>query len=1143
MGNKVVSSEKYNKSQTKIIDQFVLYLETLLGEIDPSDSQYPEILKLKNFIKKTEGLCFGFSNIHAFVHLPENIKINLPEWWDETLFWISQSDVQKNSLENLILFENSKSPKSLRQIFDSAINDIVYYQMQAVEGHPLLEYSNQYTMQERFSGLLPKVATPTQPDSKQNADSLDLKDKKLKTRKNIIQKGIVTIETLHGIAGYFSKESLIDNLQDEAIKDNLSSNNICILLSNKHACSLRFDKDKNLWFFHDPNYDEFDCDGENNIEICHQEKSFSSIEKLADEILRILGNNIRCWIGQLKFADQSFQPLATSPAPFGHYLGSLENTPMLYLQKGGMATLLSGGMDGSAPFICKFLQESKNLPPEFINHPENMSGNTALMGASMWDHEQVMDLLLEKKADIAIFNKDRIGAFSYAIQNNNENYLNKLFPKTDLDKKHQYKGTGKTPVMDAILYSSTNIVTFLLDHKLDVNLSDERGWTALMYAAMDVRKNNLEKVNLLIKHGANLDYQAEDGTTALMLAVKNNQTAIVSELINKGATINLQDKESHSALYFAQESGNSEIIGLLSPGKKPQDEKISDAKFKPKPLLLDKNQLLIETVKNNSVAAVEKLLEENETTDLLARDMEGKTALMHAVIKGDLEIVRVLLDCSPLWNQFLLPAKDKNENTALFYAVQTGREDLVNFLLNLSGTAKADTRALEAAIKRCDQPIINCLIAAGVSIGKINLADTLKQSAGEPISPISKDLLPQIRATGLLVKEPYIHPQRLSIVFNLALAAPEKNAGIIKQIFHLAANDPCAVNKILTTMKASLENGELNELDDRNIKFILAEEVVKGGKVEVVDLLYKEIGISLDIGINKKNQTVLGLAAECGHEDIVKWALNEGATIDVLDSENLSPFMRALGNNHDHIVLQLLRAELQNYDKLDFVNISSKFQSIFDLGKSKIITELFRLSMTMDDQETAKIMLYIIYTLSSQNKISKDLFEDMKKEFAETAVSWEREDTVKLLLKIMPPNTIINNENQTTLSLAASCGYKGIVELALDSGANISGKFYKNRPLPLALAQENGHDDIAALLNERAAKNENSNSVSEQTNTMVLESKLGSTKENIAGTFSFKDKTTITFLPSSVSDNQSSSSINLDPVASLDGSAKKFENL
>lgn len=56
-------------------------------------------------------------------------------------------------------------------------------------------------------------------------------------------------------------------------------------------------------------------------------------------------------------------------------------------------------------------------------------------------------------------------------------------------------------------------MTSLKVYLAEINIKDNEGKTALMYAAKD--KDNLEKVKLLIEFGADINTKDNDGNTAL----------------------------------------------------------------------------------------------------------------------------------------------------------------------------------------------------------------------------------------------------------------------------------------------------------------------------------------------------------------------------------------------------------------------------------------------------------------------------------------------------------------------------------------------------------------------------------------------------------------------------------------------------
>lgn len=75
---------------------------------------------------------------------------------------------------------------------------------------------------------------------------------------------------------------------------------------------------------------------------------------------------------------------------------------------------------------------------------------------------------------------------------------------------------------------------------------------------------NIEKIQLLLDSGGNIDQQDKYGNTALIYAAVCHNVGIVKLLLEKGANINHQNKEGETALMCAAcQEGDIEIISLL----------------------------------------------------------------------------------------------------------------------------------------------------------------------------------------------------------------------------------------------------------------------------------------------------------------------------------------------------------------------------------------------------------------------------------------------------------------------------------------------------------------------------------------------------------------------------------------------------
>lgn len=70
-------------------------------------------------------------------------------------------------------------------------------------------------------------------------------------------------------------------------------------------------------------------------------------------------------------------------------------------------------------------------------------------------------------------------------------------------------------------------------------------------------------VQLLLEGGADVNLLDEKGISALIYAVEKNKTESVKILIDAGANVNLRTKDNLNPLYYAMKNKNGEIIDLL----------------------------------------------------------------------------------------------------------------------------------------------------------------------------------------------------------------------------------------------------------------------------------------------------------------------------------------------------------------------------------------------------------------------------------------------------------------------------------------------------------------------------------------------------------------------------------------------------
>ncbi len=185
--------------------------------------------------------------------------------------------------------------------------------------------------------------------------------------------------------------------------------------------------------------------------------------------------------------------------------------------------------------------------------------------------------------------------------------------------------SGRTQLMKAAKSGNEWQLKRLLEAKADVNIKDNDGWTALMYA---VRYNEgLECVELLLDSDADIKAVNNYGLTAIALAANyNNNPKILTKLLS---TYKPSDKEVLRALVLLLSENNNSEDSLLS-----KLEILLDTGLPVNILFEGKTPLMYAAAYGNSTKVIRKLLEYDASVTI--RSSEGKTAFDYASVNKSL---------------------------------------------------------------------------------------------------------------------------------------------------------------------------------------------------------------------------------------------------------------------------------------------------------------------------------------------------------------------------------------------------------------------------------------------------------------------------------------------------------------------------
>ena len=352
------------------------------------------------------------------------------------------------------------------------------------------------------------------------------------------------------------------------------------------------------------------------------------------------------------------------------------------LKSGAHATdaiLMSAARTGNAEVVRLLLAGGAHA-----NARENTLGQTALMWAAAENHAEAVRALLEHGADPNTrsdkldYAKDRFGlegvltilphgswtALMYAARQGSLEAARTLAEAgADLNATDP---DGTTALVLAILNGHFDTAAVLAEHGSDPNIADSTGMSAL-YAAVDMstlgeiygrpprpstsKLSAVDLATILLAHGANPnaslksatlnrahtpgDGNLGEGTTPLMRAAKNGDTAALHVLMTHGAELSLKQKNGTTALMLASGVGRGQ--GVFAKDYATEAQLLDAVKFLVESgaevnAANDSGQTALHIAAQASDGIVKYLAEHGANLD--AKDKQGRTALDIAMGKG-----------------------------------------------------------------------------------------------------------------------------------------------------------------------------------------------------------------------------------------------------------------------------------------------------------------------------------------------------------------------------------------------------------------------------------------------------------------------------------------------------------------------------
>lgn len=426
----------------------------------------------------------------------------------------------------------------------------------------------------------------------------------------------------------------------------------------------------------------------------------------------------------------------------------------------------------------------------------------------------------------------------------------------------------------------------LIDHGANINCIDSDGASPLHLAAYVGAQKCVE---LLIKSNAKIDLEDDDGSTPLHNAcIKKGakQLDVVKLLLAANAAVNVRDSQQGTPLVNACCSGEIEVVKLLL--KSSADFTVGD----------DRSTTPLHYACYNGHAPVVKALIE-KGADVAAQDIDGATPLHHACSQGFVPVLKVLLKCKDI----NINATDKNKTTPLHYAAFYSHRGCVATLLEhakenfkvdicevmLNARDKEGSTPLHKAAFKGDQSIVQLFLEAGADIDAADNegATVLHKAAFKGNSAIMNILLERGAKTDIRDK------QGGTALYNACYG------GFVKCVQLL--------------LERSADASKMINITDVNERGPLHASACFG-HWECTSLLVKH-NAELDHQ-DKDKMTPLHLAAFNGCNLSMAYLVNAGAKVNLRNKEGMTPLHYAAFKGHVSSVYMLCeKGGLKDPDK------------------------------------------------------------------------------------------------------------------------------------------------------------------------------------------------------------------------------------
>ncbi|KAJ5297125.1 uncharacterized protein N7443_008018 [Penicillium atrosanguineum] len=337
-----------------------------------------------------------------------------------------------------------------------------------------------------------------------------------------------------------------------------------------------------------------------------------------------------------------------------------------------------------------------SLGGEDINSTDG-TGTYPVISASVNGHEKVVQLLLEKGAEVNAQDREDRNALQAASFEGHDEIVQLLLEKgAEVNAQGRYYGNA---LKTASFKGHDKIVQLLLEKGAEVNAQGGYYGNALQAASF---KGQDKIVRLLLEKGAEVNAQGGHYENALYATSSEGHDKIVQLLLEKGAEVNAQGGHYGNALQAASSEGHDKLVQLLL--EKGAEVNAQGGHY---------GNALQAASSEGHDKLVQLLLEKG--AEVNAQGGYYGNALFAASFKGHDEIVQLLLEKGAEVN-----AEGGRHENALYVASSQGHDKIVQLLLEKVAEVNAEggryENALCAACSGGHNKLVQLLLEKGAEV-------------------------------------------------------------------------------------------------------------------------------------------------------------------------------------------------------------------------------------------------------------------------------------------------------------------------------------------------------------------------------------------------------------------------------------------